>query len=137
MAGFQRESETVLQGNPELLERYASIIKEYLKKEIIEEVNDKTEEGCKKHYVPHHAVITPDRKTAIVTIVYDASAKAKTGCKSLNECLYRGPVILEDLCGLLLRFKIYKVALTADIEKAFLQVGLQPADRDVTRFLWL
>ena len=29
-----------------------------------------------------------------------------------------------------LRFRIYKVALTADIEKAFLQVGLQPADRD-------
>ena len=56
---------------------------------------------------------------------------------SLNECLYRGPVILEDLCGLLQRFRIYKVALTADIEKAFLQVGLQPADRDVTRFLWL
>ena len=31
----------------------------------------------------------------------------------------------------------YKVALTTDIEKAFLQVGLQRADRDVTRFLWL
>ena len=46
-------------------------------------------------------------------------AKAKKGCKSLNECLYRGPVILEDLCGLLLRFRIYKVALTADIEKTF------------------
>ena len=63
--------------------------------------------------------------------------KPKKESKSLNECLYRGPVILEDLCGLLLRFRTYKVALTADIEKAFLQVGLQPADRDVTRFLWL
>ena len=104
---------------------------------IIEEVNDRTEEGCKKHYVPHHAVITPDRKTTKVRIVYDASAKAKKGCKSLNECLYRGPVILEHLYGLLLRFRIYKVALTADVEKAFLQVGLQPADRDATRFLWL
>ena len=63
--------------------------------------------------------------------------KPKKESKSLNECLYRGPVILEDLCGLLLRFRIYKVALAADIKKAFLQVGLQPADRDVTRFLWL
>ena len=51
--------------------------------------------------------------------------------------LYRGPVILEDLCGLLLRFRLHKVAPTADIEKAFLQVVLQPTDRDVTRFLWL
>ena len=126
-----------IQGNPELIQRYDRIIKDQLKKEIIEEVNDVTEEGCKKRYVPHHAVITPDRKTTKVRIVYDSSAKAKKGCKSLNECLYRGPVILEDLCGLLLRFRFYKVALTTDIEKAFLQVGLQPADRDVTRFLWL
>ena len=51
--------------------------------------------------------------------------------------LHRGPVILEDLCGLLIRFRTHKVALTADIERAFLQVGLQPTDQDVTRFLWL
>jgi len=100
-------------------------------------VNDGIEEGCKKHYIPHHAVITPDRKTTKVRIVYDASSKARKGCKSLNECLYHGLLILEDLHGLLLRFRTHKVALTADIEKAFLQVGLQPTDRDVTRFLWL
>ncbi|XP_068697571.1 uncharacterized protein [Montipora foliosa] len=126
-----------IQGRPELLQKYDSNIKDQLRKEIIEEVNDGTEEGCKKHYILHHAVITPDRKTTKVRIVYDASAKARKGCKSLNECLYRGPVILDDLCGLLLRFRTHKVALTADIEKAFLQVGLQPTDRDVTRFLWL
>ena len=56
--------------------------------------------------------------------------------KSRNEC-YRGPIILEDLCGLLLRFRMKKIGLVSDIEKAFLQVGLQEADRDVTRFLWL
>ena len=126
-----------IQGKPELLQKYDSIIKDQLEKEIIEEVNDRSEEGCKKRYIPDHAVITPDRETTKVRIVYDASAKVRKGCKSLNECLHRGPAILEDLCGLLIRFRTHKVTLTADIERAFLQVGLQPTDRDVIRLLWL
>ena len=43
---------------------------------------------------------------------------------SLNECLHRGPVILPDLCGILIRFRIYPIVVLADIEKAFLQVGI-------------
>ncbi|XP_068723278.1 uncharacterized protein [Montipora capricornis] len=41
------------------------------------------------------------------------------------------------MCGLPLRFRLHKVVLFAVVEKAFLQVGLQPNDRDVTRFIWL
>ena len=70
-------------------------------------------------------------------VVYDASAKTKQENRSLNECLYRGPVMLQDLCGLLLRFRLRKVGIVADIEKAFLQIGLQEKDRDATRFFWL
>ena len=66
-----------IQGNQELLQNYDSIIKDKLKNEIIEEVDDRTEEGCKKHYIPHHAVITPNQKTTKARIVYDASEKAK------------------------------------------------------------
>ena len=69
--------------------------------------------------------------------MYDASAKTKKNNVSLNECLHRGPVILEDLCGLLIRFRTKRIGIVADIEKVFLQVAVQPKDRDVTRFLWL
>ena len=44
---------------------------------------------------------------------------------SLNDALYRGPVILTSLVGMLLRFRTYPIALVSNIEKAFLQVGFQ------------
>ena len=46
-------------------------------------------------------------------------------------------MILPDLCGLLLRFRLAPIAVVENIEKAFLSVGLQAADKDVTRLLWL
>ena len=51
--------------------------------------------------------------------------------KSLNECLYRGPVLLNDMCSVLLRF--HKIGLVSDIEKAFLQIGLQPNGISLTQ----
>ena len=36
----------------------------------------------------------------------------------------------------LLRFRVHKIAITADIEAAFLQIGIKEADRDVLGVLW-
>ncbi|XP_045174723.2 uncharacterized protein LOC123536021 [Mercenaria mercenaria] len=119
---------------PELLEKYDSVIQEQLRKGIIEEVNDT--KGDRIHYIPHHAVMNPQKSTK-VRIVYDTSSKCKPEYNSLNECLYRGPVLLHDLCGLLMRFRLHNIAIIADIEKAFLHIGLQESERNVTRFLWL
>ncbi|VDI75342.1 Hypothetical predicted protein [Mytilus galloprovincialis] len=44
---------------------------------------------------------------------------------------------MTDLTEILVRFRMYKYAVTADIEKAFLHIELDVDDRDVTRFYWL
>ena len=125
-----------MQKQPGMMLKYDTIIQDQLEKGIIEKVNRFKVDGM-KHYIPHHVVITPQKATTKLRIVYDASARSKFGNKSLNECLYRGPVLLQNLCGILLRFRLYKIGIVSDIEKAFLQVGLQKSERDVTRFVWL
>lgn len=116
---------------------YNTILQEQLKAGIIEAVQQKsspmTQTVPPTHYLPHHMVRQSGKSGRLV---YDASAKLRNE-KSLNECLYSGPSMLEDLTGLLLKFRMGKIGITADVEKAFLQVALQEDDRDVTRFLWV
>ena len=89
----------------------------------------------KVHYLPHHAVIRQDKQTTKLRIVFDALAKCDG--PSLNECLYTGPKFDQSILDILLRFRTHQVALTADIEKAFLMVSISEQDRDVLRFLWV
>ena len=126
-----------LEKSPPLLKRYDEIIREQLDRGIIEKVTSDSLEGPIKHYIPHHPVVTPGKSTTKVRIVYDASAKVRKDETCLNDCLYRGPVMLPDLCGLLIRFRISPIGVVGDIEKAFLNVGLQAQDRDVTRFSYM
>ena len=70
-------------------------------------------------------------------IVYDASAKISWKTLNLNDCLHTGPSLIQRLQNMLLTFRSHKIAFTADIEKAFLQIELNAQDRDATRFLWL
>ncbi|VDM96466.1 unnamed protein product [Onchocerca ochengi] len=84
----------------------------------------------------HHEVIGVNESTTKLRIVYDASSHSK-GMKSLNDVLYRGPLALPDLVGVLLRLRTMKNVVTAGIEKAFLQFELLPSERNCRRFLWL
>uniref|UniRef100_A0A8D8QW11 Integrase catalytic domain-containing protein n=1 Tax=Cacopsylla melanoneura TaxID=428564 RepID=A0A8D8QW11_9HEMI len=118
-----------------ILSTCKSTFDEQLVKGILEPVDSKPTDNC--HYLAFHAVCRSDSETTKVRFVMDASAKQVKSKPSLNELLYRGPVLLENLCGILLRFRLGKYALLADIEKAFLNVGLQDIDRDYTRILWL
>jgi len=63
---------------------------------------------------------TRQRKTKL-RVVYDDSAREEDGSPSLSDCLLTGPNYVPMLFDILLRFRTYPVALTGDIEKAFLK----------------
>ena len=125
-----------LQSTPDILSQYDAIIREQMKSGIVETV---TSPGGgpigRVHYLPHHAVVREDKETTKLRVVYDASARSDG--PALNDCLYSGPTFGQNILDILLRFRLYRVAVTADVEKAFLMVSVAEEDRDVLRFLWV
>ena len=116
-----------LRQDPEVLKEYDSVIKEQLQRGIVEVVEKPSEGGVGKvHYIPHHAVIRTDKSTTKLQVVYNASAKSDG--VALNDCLYTGPPLAENIFDALLRFRVNQVALTGDVEKAFLMVGITEED---------
>ena len=84
-------------------------------------------------YLPHHPVVHP-QKPDKVRVVFDCAAKF---CNtSLNEQLFQGPDLTNNLVGVLLRFRQERIGLMSDIEKMFHQVRISPRDTCALSFLW-
>ena len=66
--------------------------------------------------------------------MFDASSKADG--PSLNDCLCKGPQMRSLIYDILLRFCTFVYTLTADIEKAFLQISRDNDHHNFLRFLW-
>jgi hypothetical protein len=110
-----------LQYHPELLREYNLIIKQQLADGVIEPVTEDYK-TTNVYYIPHKAVLQPSKNTPLC-IVYDASSRAGNA-QSLNQALYKGRTLLEDQIRLIIRFCRYLIALIADLEKAYHQIGL-------------
>ena len=123
-----------LKKNPDILARYDAVIREQLESGIVVPVDHhESTQNC-IHYIPHHAVLRHDKTTTKLRVVYDASAK--TDGLSLNECLFIGPSLNKKILDILLKFRMYPIAIVGDIERAFLMVRITKNDQDVLRFLW-
>ena len=67
-------------------------------------------------------------------IVFDASTRYNG--TALNDVIYQGPKLQNDLFNVLLCFRRYPVALMCDIAEMYLRVQLYPSDRAYHCFLW-
>ena len=125
-----------LDRDPPLKVRYNAAIKDMAETGIVEEVPvDEVACSGPVFYMPHHPVVKESAVSTKVRPVFDASAKGFNGV-SLNDCMEVGPCLLSNLTEILIRFRRWKFVVTADIQKAFLQIGVCKQDCDVHRFLW-
>ena len=85
-----------------------------------------------KWYIPHHGVYHPRKKK--LRVVFDCSARF--GGTSLNDQLLVGPDFINNLFGVLCRFRQHPVAIMCDIEKMFHQFHVSEEHHNFLHFLW-
>ena len=123
--------------DPALECRYNEALREMESTGVIHEVpQDEVVSPHLTYYLPHRPVVKEASVSTKIRPVFDASAKGPSGV-SLNDCLEIGPCLLPSLVEILIRFRRWKIALTSDIQKAFLQIRVRREDQDVHRFFWM
>ena len=126
-----------LQSDPQLKEGYCNFIDEFAELKHTEQVpiDDIHKPNGEINFLPHHCVQKAESTTTKLRVVFDGSAKSDNGT-SLNSSLMVSPTIQQDLFSLLVRFRLHRVALTADIAKMYRQIVLDTSARNFHRFLW-
>lgn len=90
------------------------MIQDQIRKGIIEKVSASKLSNPNYHLVPHFGV-KRNYLTTPVHIVYDFPCKDNQGV-SLNDCLKSGPPLHNNLLAILLRFRVHRFGIAADIE---------------------
>ena len=135
MAYSRLESlERSLKRNPEKAAAYSEVLEGYVQQGYARKLTPQ-ESQVKEHkrwILPHHAVLHPEKQKP--RVVFDAAAESRG--TSLNSKLLKGPDLLQNLHGVLLRFRQEQYALVADIYQMFHQIRVRPEDQPALSFLW-
>lgn len=122
-----------LEKYPELRLNYSNILKDYIDQGHMSLVNDTFIDPS--FYIPHHCVFKLASFSTPCRVVFDASMKTDTG-KSLNDILYKGPKLQNNLVSVLLNFRLYSCAITADIKQMYRQILIIEEHRKFLKILW-
>ncbi|XP_004521959.1 uncharacterized protein LOC101458740 [Ceratitis capitata] len=87
------------------------------------------------NYLPHQAVIRVEKLSTKLRVVFDASAKTSNG-KCLNDIMLTGPKLQRDVFDIILKWRLWKVVITADVVKMFQQIKISKKDQVYHRILW-
>ena len=82
-----------------LLMEYDEVISSQITQGIIDKVTINTETTERRHYLPHHPVMTPSKSTTKLQIVYDASIKAKISMNIFIRGVSRSEILTRALGG--------------------------------------
>ena len=133
--GMLKSTEKRLMKDEELAKKYQDQIDDMLERGVARKLNEDELQAYTGpfYYISHHEVIS-DSKSTPCRLVFNSSAKFNGHV--LNDYWAKGPDILNNLLGVLLRFRENKVAIAGDIKEMYHTVKIENVDQQTHRFLW-
>lgn len=126
--------ERKLESSLSFREQYNAVVQDYIDQGHMR-LESQLDPDSLAYYIPHHAVFKMDSSSTPLRVVFDASAKTDKGL-SLNDILHTGPKLHSDVLTMFLNFRLYPIALTADIKQMYRQIDLQEKHRHYQKILW-
>ena len=131
-----KSTETPSSRNKNHAQLYKRQIKDMIERNVVRKVSAEELRQYKgpKYYIAHHAVMKPESKTTPCRIGFNSSVKYQG--YSLDDCYAKGPSLLNQLLGVLLRFRMERFAFVGDISKMFHSIETTVHDHMTHLFLW-
>jgi hypothetical protein len=124
----------VMTSSTTLLNDYEEVIKKWEASGYIEKVQDENLMRPNAWYWAHFPILKEEKETTKIRPVFDGAAKFRGVC--INDHIQTGPTVMNELVGVVHRFRQYNYAVTGDVKEMFLQVRVPPEEKDYLRFLW-
>ncbi|XP_061386945.1 uncharacterized protein LOC133321887 [Musca vetustissima] len=87
------------------------------------------------YFLPHHGVVRESSSTTKLRVVFDGSSK-RLPSSSLNEELFPGPALQNDLPTIINRWRRFKIGFRSDLEKMFRQIKVVESHQKYQQILW-
>lgn len=87
------------------------------------------------YYLPHHGIFKESSLSTKLRVVFDGSCATDTGW-SLNDLQYVEPKVQNNICDILIRFRLYKYVVSADVSKMYRQVLMHKDHRPLQQIIW-
>lgn len=120
-----------LLANSDLKMKYIEFMRDYEDTGHMVESQNTTILHTPHFFLPHHPVLRENK----LRVVFNASAATTTG-KSLNDILFQGPKLHNEIPDIILHFRRYKFVFSCDIKQMFRQILVHEDDQPLQLIYW-
>lgn len=128
------EKRLQLPNNEEFRSLYTNFMSEYKALGHMEKLSDHHLD-TPHFFLPHHGVLKTQSSSTKLRVVFDASSKSSSGL-SLNDVLLTGPKLQNNICDILLQFRLQNIVFSCDIRQMYRQILIHPDDQKYQLILW-